>query len=142
MAMTGILVQSFVRFPGFPPFDVSNAARPLAVFERLCSLETQSVVLALLCIGLFELTVGKQVRLPSCMPPLRGEDDMRVASRTDVWPRYCVYRSFWRLHLYGYSREAIASPGWPSMTRFVDYISIKPQWTRTKKKIARFCVEI
>ncbi|CAN0461664.1 unnamed protein product, partial [Laminaria digitata] len=60
LAMTGILVQSFVRFPGFPPFDVSNAARPLAVFERLCSLETQSVVLALLSIGLVELTVGKQ----------------------------------------------------------------------------------
>lgn len=88
LAMTGILVQSVVRFPGFPPFDVSNAARPLAVFERLCTLETQSVVLALLCIGVIELTIGKQVRLPLRMLPARGSCLMPVASGTGIGLRY------------------------------------------------------
>ena len=91
LAMTGVFVQSFVRFPGFPPFDVSNAGRPLAVFERLCSLETKSVLLALLSVGVFELTVGKQVRLLSRRPPSRGENGLRVASRTDIGSCYIMY---------------------------------------------------
>lgn len=61
LAMTGILVQSFVRFPGFPPFPVSNAARPLAVFEGLWASEMKAVLLFFFVIGVLELTIGKQV---------------------------------------------------------------------------------
>lgn len=62
VAMVGILAQSFVRFPGFPPFPVSNPARPLAVFERMCAAEGNAVILTLLCIGVVELTIGRQAR--------------------------------------------------------------------------------
>lgn len=62
IAITGILVQSFVRFPGFPPFPVSDPARPLAVLKGLMAAETNSVLLALLVIGVVELTIGRQVR--------------------------------------------------------------------------------
>lgn len=61
VAMVGILVQSFVRFPGFPPFPVSNPSRPLAVFEGLWAAEANAVLLVLLAIGIVELTVGRQV---------------------------------------------------------------------------------
>lgn len=61
LAVTGILVQSFVRFPGFPPFPVSNPARPLAVLKGLLSTEGNNVVLFLLGVGVVELTIGKQV---------------------------------------------------------------------------------
>ncbi|CAN0125929.1 unnamed protein product [Ectocarpus fasciculatus] len=60
LAVTGILVQSFVRFPGFPPFPVSNPARPLAVLKGLLSTEGNNVVLFLLGVGVVELTIGKQ----------------------------------------------------------------------------------
>lgn len=62
LAVTGILVQSFVRFPGFPPFPVSNPARPLAVLKGLLeSGGNNNVVLFLLAVGVVELTIGKQV---------------------------------------------------------------------------------
>lgn len=64
LAMMGILVQSFVRFPGFPPFAVSNAARPIAVFESFWAKEPNGVLLVLLAIGIVELTIGKQVSYP------------------------------------------------------------------------------
>lgn len=59
--MTGILVQSFARFPGFPLAAVPNPARPLAVFRHLWAVETKAVLLVLLAIGVFELTAGRQV---------------------------------------------------------------------------------
>lgn len=67
LAVTGIVVQTFVRFPGFPPFPVSNAARPLAVLKGLMSDKTNSVLLALLVIGALELTIGKQVCVRVCL---------------------------------------------------------------------------
>lgn len=66
IAITGILVQSLVRFPGFPPFPVSDPARPLAVLKRLLSSEPNSVLLFLLVVGAVELTIGKQVCV--CVP--------------------------------------------------------------------------
>lgn len=60
VAMVGILVQSFGHFPGFPPFPVTNPARPLDVFERLCAAEGKAVALALVCIGVVDVTIGRQ----------------------------------------------------------------------------------
>lgn len=60
VAMVGILVQSFVRFPGFPPFPVDNAARPLAVMKELWASEMTAVILVILVIGIVELTIGRQ----------------------------------------------------------------------------------
>eukprot|EP00752_Nemacystus_decipiens_P013450 g11912.t1 len=60
IAITGILVQSFVRFPGFPPFPVSDPARPLAVLKGLLSSEPKSALIFLLVTGAVELTIGKQ----------------------------------------------------------------------------------
>lgn len=68
IAITGILVQSFVRFPGFPPFPVSDPARPLAVLKGLLSSEPNSVLLFLLVTGAIELTIGKQVCACVCVP--------------------------------------------------------------------------
>lgn len=59
--MVGILVQSFFRFPGLPSFPVSNPARPLAVLEGLWHSDQNAMLLALLAVGLFELTIGRQV---------------------------------------------------------------------------------
>lgn len=139
--MTGILVQSFVRFPGFPPFDVSNPGRPLAVFERLCSLETQSVLLALLAIGLFELTVGKQVRLLYCRACHRQHHRKAkptCESRRGQLPGSATMYtgSFWRLCLVsgGCSREAIDIAWLGVDDPFFCCLSIQPQQTRRERE--------
>ena len=60
--MLGILVQSFMRFPGFPPFPVVSTVRPLAVMKGLWAFERNAVLVVLLAIGVVELTIGRQVR--------------------------------------------------------------------------------
>lgn len=62
LAMVGIVVQSFCRFPGFPPCPVSSPARPLAVLEALWAAQRDAVVLVTLLIGLVDVTVGRQAR--------------------------------------------------------------------------------
>lgn len=94
LAVTGILVQSFVRFPGFPPFPVSDAARPLAVLKGFMSDEMNSVLLVLLVIGAVELTIGKQVcvcvRAFVCGRWLFSwSTDRERCMQIIAWPQWC-----------------------------------------------------